>query len=101
MKTSEPDRSNSPQMQALISKKDMHPQQIRHLDTMTPLGGAACMQANSSTKLILCNTVFVRIVAAAAINFSLACMRLLIEGDSYARAAFINLIICVHTICHF
>ena len=68
----------------------MHPQQIRHLDTMTPLGGAACMQANSSTKLILCNTVFVRIVAAAAINFSLACVRLLIEGDSYARAAFIN-----------
>ena len=56
MKTSEPDQSNSLQMQAFVIyliSKNMHPQQIRHLDTMIPLGGAACMQANSSTKLIL------------------------------------------------
>ena len=35
-------------------------------------------------------TVFIRIVAAATINFSLAWVRLLIEGGSYSRAAFIN-----------
>ena len=34
-------------------------------------------------------TVFIRIVAAATINFSLAGVRLLIEGGSYSRAAFI------------
>ena len=35
-------------------------------------------------------TVFIRIVAVATINFSLAGMRLLIKGGSYSRAAFIN-----------
>ena len=35
-------------------------------------------------------TVFIRIVATATINFSLAGVRLLIEGGSYSRAAFIN-----------
>ena len=35
-------------------------------------------------------TVFIRIVAAATINFSLAWVQLLIEGGSYSRAAFIN-----------
>ena len=34
-------------------------------------------------------TVFIRIVAAATINFSLAGVRLLIEGSSYSRVAFI------------
>ena len=34
-------------------------------------------------------TVFIRIVAAATINFSLAGVRLLIEGGSYSRTAFI------------
>ena len=34
-------------------------------------------------------TVFIRIVAVATINFSLAGVRLLIEGGSYSRAAFI------------
>ena len=36
------------------------------------------------------NTIFIRIVAAATINFSLAGAQLLIEGGSYSRAAFIN-----------
>ena len=36
------------------------------------------------------NTVFIRILAAATINFSLAGVQLLIEGGSYLRAAFIN-----------
>ena len=36
------------------------------------------------------HTVFIQIVAAATINFSLAWVRLLIEGGSYSRAAFIN-----------
>ena len=36
-------------------------------------------------------TVFIRIVAAATINFSLAGVRLLIEGGSYSRTAFIYL----------
>ena len=35
-------------------------------------------------------TVFIRIVAMATINFSPAWVRLLIEGGSYSRAAFIN-----------
>ena len=35
-------------------------------------------------------TLFIRIVAAATINFSRAWVRLLIEGGSYLRAAFIN-----------
>ena len=35
-------------------------------------------------------TVFIQIVAAATINFSLAGVRLLIEGSSYLRAAFID-----------
>ena len=39
-------------------------------------------------RLITC-TVFIRIVAAATINFSLAGVRLLIEGGSYSRVAFI------------
>ena len=34
-------------------------------------------------------TVFIRIVAAATINFSLAWMRLLIEDGSYSRAALV------------
>ena len=33
------------------------------------------------------HTVFIRIVAAATINFSLTGVRLLIEGGSYLRAA--------------
>ena len=33
--------------------------------------------------------VFIRIVAAATINFSLAGVRLLIEGGSYSRTAYI------------
>ena len=36
------------------------------------------------------HTVFIRIVAVATINFSLAWVQLLIEGSSYSRAAFIN-----------
>ena len=36
------------------------------------------------------HTVFIRIVAAATINFSLAGVQLLIEGGSYSRVAFIN-----------
>ena len=39
---------------------------------------------------ILLYTVFIRILAAATINFSLAGVQLLIEGGSYSRAAFIN-----------
>ena len=35
-------------------------------------------------------TVFIRIVAAATINFSFTRVQLLIEGSSYSRAAFIN-----------
>ena len=35
-------------------------------------------------------TVFIQIVAAATINFSLAWVRLLIKGSSYSRVAFIN-----------
>ena len=35
-------------------------------------------------------TVFVRTLAMATINFNLAGVRLLIEGSSYSRAAFIN-----------
>ena len=34
------------------------------------------------------NTVFIRILAVATINFSLAGVRLLIEGGSYSRANF-------------
>ena len=43
-------------------------------------------------KIIQCMyiiTVFIRIVAAATINFSLTGVRLLIEGGSYSRKAFI------------
>ena len=36
------------------------------------------------------NTIFIWIIATAAINFSLARVRLLIKGGSYSRAAFIN-----------
>ena len=35
-------------------------------------------------------TVFIQILAAATINFSLTGVWLLIEGGSYSRAAFIN-----------
>ena len=35
-------------------------------------------------------TVFIQILAAATINFSLAGVQLLIEGGSYLRVAFIN-----------
>ena len=45
-----------------------------------------CILINYSSTEI---TVFIRIVAAATINFSLAGVRLLIEGGSYSRAAFI------------
>ena len=38
----------------------------------------------------LAYTVFIRIVAAASINFSLARVRLLIKGGSYSRVTFIN-----------
>ena len=41
--------------------------------------------------LLCIHTVFIRIVAAATINFGLAGVRLLIEGGSYSRAAFIYL----------
>ena len=41
-------------------------------------------------RLLITITVFIRIVAAATINFSLDWVRLLIEGGSYSRAAFIN-----------
>ena len=34
---------------------------------------------------------FIRILAVATINFSLAGVRLLIESGSYSKAAFINL----------
>ena len=36
------------------------------------------------------HTVFIRIVAAATINFALSFVRLLIEGGSYSRAATIT-----------
>ena len=39
-------------------------------------------------RIVIC-TVFIRIVAAATIYFSLARVRLLIKGGSYSRAAFI------------
>ena len=42
-------------------------------------------------KMMTAYTVFIRIVAAATINFGLAGVRLLIEGGSYSRAAFIYL----------
>ena len=47
-------------------------------------------QINIFAPPILLYTVFIRIVSAATINFSLAWVRLLIEGGSYSRAAFIN-----------
>ena len=37
------------------------------------------------------NTVFIRILATATINFSLAGVQLLIKGGSYLRMVFINL----------
>ena len=40
--------------------------------------------------VIIIHTVFIQIVAAATINFSLAWVRLLIKGGSYSRVAFIN-----------
>ena len=36
------------------------------------------------------HSVYILIVAAATINFSLAWVQLLIKGSSYSRAAFIN-----------
>ena len=39
----------------------------------------------------LYNTVYIWIVVVATVNFSLAGVRLLIEGSSYSRVAFINL----------
>ena len=41
-------------------------------------------------KNILMDTVFIRIVAVATINFSHAGVRLLIKGSSHLRVAFIN-----------
>ena len=38
------------------------------------------------------DTVFIRIVAAATINFGCSSVRLLIEGGSYPRAATINFV---------
>ena len=40
--------------------------------------------------LPIATTVFIRIVAAATINFALSFVRLLIEGGSYSRAATIT-----------
>ena len=42
----------------------------------------------SCTQCDYINTVFIRIVAVATINFSLAGVRPLIEAGSYSRAAF-------------
>ena len=47
--------------------------------------------SRQTPSLCLLHTVFIRIVAAATINFSLAGVRLLIEGSSFSRAAFIYL----------
>jgi hypothetical protein len=47
-------------------------------------GGAFDLYGFHST-----NTVFMRMIAAATIIFSLAGVRLLIEGGSYLRTAFI------------
>ena len=41
----------------------------------------------SSRKVAYVCTVFIRIVAAATINFAPSSVRLLIEGGSYSRAA--------------
>ena len=40
--------------------------------------------------VIIIHTVFIQIVAADTINFSLLGVRLLIEDSSYSRVAFIN-----------
>ena len=45
-------------------------------------------------------TVFIRIVTVATINFSLAWVRLLIEGSSYSRAAFVNFGSIPHSVLH-
>ena len=45
-------------------------------------------------------TVFIRIVAVATINFSLTGVRLLIEGGSYSRVAFINFGVIPHSAIH-
>ena len=48
----------------------------------------ACYLAHAHTVLcVFMNTVFIRIVAAATINFAPSSVRLLIEGGSYSRAA--------------
>ena len=51
------------------------------------MGGSICsdMQCNVVTR-----NVFIRIVAMATTNFSLAGVRLLIKVGSYSRVAFIN-----------
>ena len=46
------------------------------------------------------NTVFIRIVAAATINFSLAWVRLLTKGGIYSRAAFTYLRPVPHSVLH-
>ena len=45
---------------------------------------------NTRTRPHNINTIFIRTLAAATINFSLAGVRLLIEGGSYSMAAFSN-----------
>ena len=47
----------------------------------------SAMDATPNNQVL--NTVFIRIVAGATINFSLTGVRLLIEGGSYSRMAFI------------
>ena len=48
-------------------------------------------QQTKSIAISLVHTIFIRIVVATATtNFSLAWVRLLIEGGSYSRVAFIN-----------
>ena len=43
----------------------------------------------TSIILLVSSAVYIRIVAAATINFSFAWVQLLIEGSSYSRVAFI------------
>ena len=48
------------------------------------------MQDPNTNKLVISSYLFIRILAAATINFSLAGVWLLIEGGSYLREAIIN-----------
>ena len=51
---------------------------------------AKAMQDPNTNKLVISSYLFIRILAAATINFSLAGVWLLIEGGSYLREAIIN-----------